>query len=133
MKRVLAASGMAAVFAAGAMAIPSPALAAGSVIDIGQTIYQSGYVKGSGSTTNTGDWDNVCLVIMARSFPAYGSPFSDKTKACKTAKGQWVWSAPDWKVPGGTCVEAYTRISAYKGGVRKSNKDSNKIVAGPGC
>jgi hypothetical protein len=122
--KLVAISAAFAVAVLGTLTIPAPALAAGSVIDIGLTIYSGGVVKGSGSMTNNGDWDNVCLVIMAKQ---YGSSqgYADMTIKCKTNTGYAIWSPPDFSP--GICIDTYTRITAYKNHVSKANKDSNKI------
>jgi hypothetical protein len=111
----------------------SPAFASGSVIDIGYTIYSGGYVKGSGSDTNNGDWTNVCIAIMSQN-TFLGTTETD-TVACKSATGSHTWSAPDdWVGDTGgflVCFKFWTRITAYKNGSQVANKNSNSIYLGP--
>ncbi|GAB2938981.1 hypothetical protein GCM10027280_29050 [Micromonospora polyrhachis] len=132
MKRAwIALATMATATTMAATLVPSPAQAAGSVIDIGVTIYEGGYVKGSGSTTNNGDYTNVCLVIMGNTSPGTpGSIFHSGPAACKSQIGQWVWSAPPQQAGGGACAAYYTRITAYKNGNSVANKNSNTIYIG---
>ncbi|MEW2386499.1 hypothetical protein AB0873_31220 [Micromonospora sp. NPDC047707] len=120
----------AAGIAAGGVLAASPAQAADSRIDIGHTIVDGRYVKGSGSMTNNGDYTNVCIVIMGK---RNGSGYSDKTKACRSNRGSLTWSAPDLytgSLDGKACYEFYTRISAYKNGTRVANKNSNHVRVG---
>jgi hypothetical protein len=111
----------------------TPAFAAGSVIDIGYTIYSGGYVKGSGSDTNNGDWTNVCIAIMSQNISVPLSGSTTDTVACNGALGSHTWSAPDYyqgSPPQTFCLAFWTRITAYTNGVKKANKDSNTILVG---
>lgn len=134
LKKTAAVIGAAAIVASGVL-VGVPAQAAGSVIDIGVTIIDGRYVKGSGSMTNNGDYTNVCIVIMGK-FNSGG--YSNRTQACRTNQGSLTWSAPDWflgnESGGPGTYEYYTRISAYRNGNLVTNKDSNhvRIVSGSG-
>jgi hypothetical protein len=121
-----------AIAAVGAVATAeAPAFAAGSTINIGTTIISGSYVKGSGSDYNTGDYTNVCVVIMGKSDAPLTS-FKSLSQACRSNLGHNWWSAPDLRIgyPGlGHCNTYYTRITAYRNGtqVANGNKNSNSV------
>ncbi|ACZ90429.1 hypothetical protein [Streptosporangium roseum] len=129
LKKIAAVIGAAGIVAGGVL-VAAPAQAAGSVIDIGYTIVDGRYIKGSGSMTNNGDYTNVCVVIMGKK---NSSGYSDYTMACRTNRGSVSWSAPDvfaGNLEARACYEFYTRISAYKNGTRVANKNSNHVKVG---
>lgn len=112
----------------GTLAVTSqPAMASGSVIDIGYTIVSGGYIKGSGSDTNNGDYTNVCVVIMEG---RPGGSVENRTKSCRSNSGSNTWSAPDYRYPTpgrNSCTSYYTRITAYRNGSTVANKNSNVV------
>jgi hypothetical protein len=117
---------------AGVAAAGTPAFATNSRIDIGYTVFSGGYIRGSGSTTNYGDYTNVCVVIMSHKLNGIGNPSQNESQACISSTGYHNWSAPSVQVTGtGTdCWRYWTRISAYVNGNRVANKDSNNVDLG---
>lgn len=109
----------------------APANAAASSLSIGYTINDNGTIKGSGGMYNSGDWTNVCVVIMRN---VWGP--QDLTMSCKGNQGSHTWSAPDYgngRVNQISCTTFYTRITAYRNGTRVAEKVSNYIRAGRNC
>ncbi len=104
----------------------SPAHASGSTIDIGYTIISGGYIKGSGSDYNTGDYANVCVAIMH----VVPGGVVTETLACRSNLGHNWWSAPDFNYYYyGLCGTYYTRITAYNSAHENiANKNSNRVT-----
>lgn len=113
---------------AGVSIAAPPAHAAGSWLRIGTTIWSGGYVKGSGSMYNSGDYSNVCVVIMHQT----ATSTQNKTQACKSQLGTFTWSAPDFRHTY-NCFTFYTRITAYRNGNRVDELRSNTIRVGSSC
>ncbi len=109
---------------------PPPALATGSRIDVGLTIRDGSWIKGSGSYTNGNDYTRVCIGIVRWTW--------DLTRSSMPA-GEACRSTPDWtsgsfSAPnvyhqlGGACYYYETRVVAqHKNPNLRSFKYSNRI------
>jgi len=55
----------------------------------------------------------------------------DETKACRSARGSYMWSAPDayaGNIQIGQCVTFYTRVTVYRNGTQVANRNSNHVA-----
>ncbi len=115
--------------AAAVMTMLSPALAiagTGHRIDVGFTILQNGYWKGSGSYQNyDGAYAHVCVTLWFNGLNG-GEPLS--TSCRNTPKGAgFAFSAPDVKCQD-VIGEVYTEVDGYNSGwVALDSKFSNDI------
>lgn len=95
------------------------AMAATSVYDVGVTVYQSPYVRGSGSYTNGGAYTKVCVVIQSRK--PFTSSWTNHQEVCRATPNpsSAAFSAPDvaYNYPLEPCREFRTRVQAWDGPV----------------
>jgi hypothetical protein len=122
--RVTAVAVLAAV-----MTMLSPALASagsGHRIDVGYTILQNGYWKGSGSFQNyDGTYAHVCVTLWFFGLNG-GEPLSSSCRNTPAGPG-YAFSAPDVRCQD-VIGEVYTEVDGYNSGwVTLDSKVSNTI------
>jgi hypothetical protein len=118
---------------AAVIAMSTPALASGSTIDIGVTRQSGSNVYGDGSYYNTGDYTNVCLVIMAQDYNAPWTGSHNQSQECHQSTGSYWFPTLSAGAPSSGCYAFWTRVSAYRNGTLVNNKNSNTIYVGSGC